>query len=104
MVRLRKGAAQSPAAPLSQATYDAVQSHVDRHPNVSLILGVRRPSALQRAYDYRIVVASESPLHRSFEDEIINIVHEEMADEELRIEVIAVQANWGSEAASAKAE
>ena len=102
--RLRKGVAQAPAAPVSQDTYDAIQSHVDRTSGVSLVFGVRRQSSLDRPVDYRIVVASQSPLPRSFADEIVNIVRTEMADDTLRVEVIAVPQNWMSEESIEKAD
>jgi hypothetical protein len=97
--RLRKGVSQVPAAPLSQKVHDAVQAHVDRHAGVSLVFGVRRPSSLERNTDYRIVVASESPLSRSFADETASIIREHMGDETLRVEVFAVPLNWMSDEA-----
>jgi uncharacterized hydrophobic protein (TIGR00271 family) len=92
--RLRKGVSQMPAAPLSASTYDAVQQHIDSHPGVSIVLAVRRPSSLERQTDYRIVVASEAPLSRSFADDIAKIIQTQMQDEALRVEVIALPQNW----------
>ncbi len=71
-----------------------MQAHIDSHPGVSLVFGVRRPAPLDRRVDYRIVVASETPLSPSFADQIIRIVHEEMNDDTLRVEVIALPSNW----------
>ena len=79
--------------------HDAVQEHVNRHAGVSLLFGVRRPSSLERITDYRIVVASESPLSRSFADETVSIIREHMGDETLRVEVFAVPLNWMSDKA-----
>jgi len=97
MSRLRTGVSQTPAAPLSEATYRAIQARVERQPGVSLVFGVRRPSSLDRPADYRIVVASASPLPRSFADEIVRVVRKQMADETLIVEVIAVSENWLAE-------
>lgn len=102
--RLRKGVSQDPAAPLSQPTYDAIQAYIDQVAGVSLVFGVRRPSTLERTADYRIVVASESPVPRSLSNDIVNIVRKLMADETLRVEVIAVQQNWATEKSSRQAD
>jgi hypothetical protein len=58
------------------------------------VFGVRRPSSLDRSADYRIVVATESRLPRSFGEEIGSIVRRQMANETLRVEVIAVRQHW----------
>ncbi|MGB6108586.1 MAG: DUF389 domain-containing protein [Mycobacterium sp.] len=102
--RLRKGVTQTPAAPLSEATFEAVQGYIDRSPGVSLVFGVRRPSSLDRPVDYRILVASEAPLPRSFADDIGEIVREHIADETLRVEVIAVPQHWEPREVNAQQE
>jgi uncharacterized hydrophobic protein (TIGR00271 family) len=104
MSRLREGAPQTPAEPLSETTYEAIQEHVDRYAGVSLVFGVRRPSSLDRPVDYRIVVASEAPLARSFAAKIVGIVREQMTDETLRVEVIAIPQQWKSAAVQAKTD
>jgi uncharacterized hydrophobic protein (TIGR00271 family) len=92
--RLRKGVSQTAAAPLSASTYEAVQQHIDRSPGVSIVLAVRRPSSLERQTDYRIVVASDDPLPRSFAAAITRIIRTQMKDDSLRVEVISLPQNW----------
>ena len=43
---------------------------------------------------YQIIVASEMPLPRSLADELTALVRDQMGDETLQIDVIAIEQNW----------
>jgi len=87
------GRPQPAMYPLTRAVEEALVEHVARTPGVDLV-SAGRPSSLHDAADVVVVLASPRDLPQSFGEELADIVHREMGDDDLVVDVHCLQEAW----------
>ena len=90
---IEQGKPQPANYPLTKAVEDAVVKFIKGVPDAELI-AAGRPSSLHRDADVIIIVASPRDLPESFGEQLVDIVHKEMGDDELIVEVHCLQEAW----------
>jgi uncharacterized hydrophobic protein (TIGR00271 family) len=84
---------QPRAFPLTKAVTDALEDHIESHPDVMLI-SAGRPSSERVPSDVVLILGASGQLDPSFAEELVKIVRQEMHDESLIVKVHCIQELW----------
>ena len=90
---IEQGKPQPSSYPLTKKVEEALIEYVGKTPDVEIV-ATGRPSTLHDKADVVIFLATPHPLLESYAEELVEIVHREMGDEGLVVEVHCLQEAW----------
>lgn len=93
--QVNRGEAAPIALVVTNETRLALMNRIEREPGVELLL-IGRPGIPREhdPVDVGVIISSDRPLPRSWEDEIAQVVRDTMQDQDLRVRVECVATGW----------